>query len=213
MSSNAAAAPVRSLTLIAAIILIGTIGRSSYAVTSPQEPVPQEHTNARAGRVVEINPRTGPPGTEVTLKIGGMPSLTPVQLAIGATRSGFEAIALGFTTIDGDLEAALVVPDWAKPEQTHRFIVFNLYFSAILAESPIFHVTDGDGRVVRAGTIGSAGAGCPTLQGDDGERYRLRGATGNLQAGAHVRLEGLLTEDDAGCGEGLSFDLEVTAGR
>jgi len=212
MSSNAAAARVRPLTLIAAIILIGTIGRSSYAVESPQEPVPQQHTAARVGRVVEISPRVGPPGTEVTLKVGSMPSLTPVQLAIGATRSGFEAIALGFTTIDGDLEAAVVVPEWTKPEQTHRFIAFNLYFSAILAESPIFHVTDADGHVMRAGTIGSAGAACPTLEGDDGERYRLRGALGNLQAGEQVRLEGVLTEDDTGCGEGLSLDLQVVGG-
>lgn len=215
MSSNAAAKRWRPLTAIAAIVaivLIGAIARHA-AAQPPQEPAAQQHVDARAGRVVEITPRVGPPGTEVTLEASSMPSLTPVQLAIGATRSGFEAIALGFTTIDGDLEATVVVPDWAKADQTHRFIAFNLYFSAILAESPIFHVTDAEGRVMRTGTIGSAGPGCPTLEGDDGERYRLTGDTVDLRVGEHVRLEGLLSENDAGCGEELSFDLEVRSGR
>jgi hypothetical protein len=214
MSSNPAPL-ARPLTLIAAIAGVAITGMMVPRAYSqpPQEPAAQQHVDARAGRVVEISPRVGPPGTEVTLRASSMPSLTPVQLAIGATRSGFEAIALGFTTIDGDLEAVVTVPDWAKPEQTHRFIAFNLYFSSILAESPIFHVTDAAGRVVREGTVGSAGAACPTLEGDDGERYRLTGDTGDLRVGEHVRLQGPLSENDAGCGEELWFDLEVASGR
>jgi hypothetical protein len=105
------------------------------------------------------------------------------------------------------------VPSWVQRDQTHRFITFNLYFSRILAESMIFHVTDADGRVVRTGVVGVAGSDCLALEGDDGERYRLTGATGELEAGSRARLEGTLTEAPAGCGEELTLELRLDPGR
>lgn len=171
---------------------------------------PQAHEGGRrVARVAAISPRIGPPGTHVTLKVEGMPALTPVQLAIGATHTGFEALLLGLTTVDGDLQESVEVPAWARRDQTHRFIVFNLYFSAVLAESAIFHVTDTDGLVVREGEVRRAAPACLTLEGDDGERYHVIGATGELEVGARARLEGTLTESPQMCEEGLSLDLEL----
>lgn len=169
----------------------------------------QDHVNARPTRPVRLTPRIGPPGTQVSLIVASMPAMTPVQLALGATGTGFEALALGYTTIDGDLQESVVVPEWSKPEETHRFIVFNLYFTAILAESAIFHVTDADGAVRRTGTVVQAGPGCLALEDADGERYRLTGATSALTAGEELSLQGTLTESTAGCGEGLSLDLHL----
>lgn len=159
-------------------------------------------------RVLEVSPRIGPPGTPVTVKAVGMPSLTPVQLSLGAT-GGFEALALALTSIDGEVEGVLEVPEWAQRDETHRFIAFNLYFTAILAESAIFHVTDVDGVVEREGEIGRAGEACLTLEGDDEERYRLTGATDGLVVGGHAQLEGVLSLSTEGCGEELTLALEL----
>lgn len=185
--------------------LLAASAASGSTSTSPATAAgtPQAHEGGPVARVLEVTPRLGPPGTSVTVKAIGMPSLTPVQLALGAT-GGFEALALALTSIDGEVEGVLAVPDWAKRDETHRFIAFNLYFTAILAESPIFHVTDADGVVVRQGEVGRIGATCLTLEGDDEERYRLTGATGDLVVGERTLLEGVLTVPEApteGCGD------------
>lgn len=187
--------------LVAVVALL--VGASS---ASPQE---QTHVDRRPGRPVEISPRIGPPGTEVSLKVASMPAMTPVQLALGATGTGFEALSLGYTTMDGDLQESVVVPEWSKPEETHRFIIFNLYFTTILAESAIFHVTDADGAVARTGTVMELGPGCLVLEDDDGERYRLKGATSGLAVGNRASVQGMLSESTEGCGEDLSLDLHL----
>jgi len=167
----------------------------------------------RVVRELELSPRIGPPGTRVTLRASLLPALTPVQLAIGATESGFEALAAAQTDADGNVEGTVEVPAWAARGKQHRFIIFNLYFSTVLAESRVFHVTDANGAVLRDGELGSSGAECTTLEGDDGERYRLIGATGDLDAGDRVVVEGVLSVSDEGCGEGLSLDLTLTSIR
>lgn len=201
-----------SLAFVIALVLPASAGIAA----APPSTVPaaglQAHEGTRVARVLEVTPRLGPPGTAVTVKAIGMPSLTPVQLSLGATGTGFEALALALTSIDGEVEGVLEVPEWAKREETHRFIAFNLYFTAILAESPIFHVTDADGVVVREGEIGRIGATCVTLEGDDEERYRLTGATGDLVVGERARLEGVLTAPEGpleGCGDAPLLTLQL----
>jgi hypothetical protein len=154
----------------------------------------------------------GPPGTTVTLKATRIPAMTPVQLALGA-HEGFEALAFALTSIDGDREESVVVPAWPENDRPQRFLVFNVYFSAVLAESGIFHVTDADGVVVRVGEIGGTGTTCLILEGDDGERYRLTGTTEGLATGAHMRLTGKLSETPDACGDDVSLALELAPRR
>lgn len=170
----------------------------------------QGHAERRI-RVLEQSPRIGPVGTRATLTASHMPALTAVQVVMGGARSGFEELALTQTNLDSELHVVVEVPEWAQSDRPHRFIVFNVYFSAVLAESGIFHVTDANGRVTREGRVGSAGDGCTTLEGNDGERYRLTGNTDSLTQGQHTTLQGTLTESTEGCGEGLSLDLSVHA--
>ncbi|MCH7825673.1 MAG: hypothetical protein IH849_12795 [Acidobacteria bacterium] len=211
-------APTRRVPLAAAIlalILAGTLhGGPGEASELEDRPAASRNQHVRrVVREVELSPRLGPPGTRVILRASLLPALTPVQLVIGGTQSGFEGLALGQTDADGNFEGVVEVPSWSKRDQLHRFIVFNLYFSTVLAESAIFHVTDADGVVVRNGELGSSGSECTTLEGDDGERYRLIGATDELEAGNRVVVEGVLSESDEGCGEGLSLDLTLISIR
>jgi hypothetical protein len=179
----------------------GTISTANAGQSS------QETAPVRVARTLDVSPRMGPPGTTVTLKAARVPAMTPVQLALGAAE-GFEALAFALTSIDGDMEETVVVPAWPANDQPQRFLVFNVYFSALLAESAIFHVTDADGVVVRVGEIGISGTTCLTLEGDDGEHYRLTGATEELEVGARVRLEGKLSETQDACGD-ASLALEL----
>ena len=211
--------PPRLWASSAAAILV--LALASVLHGAPEEAWGQESRAAgslnqqpqRVVRELELSPRIGPPGTRVTLRASLLPALTPVQLAIGATESGFEALAAAQTDADGNVAGTVEVPAWAAQGKQHRFIIFNLYFSAVLAESRIFHVTDANGAVVRDGELGSSGAECTTLQGDDGERYRLIGVIDGLGAGDRVVVEGVLSVSDEGCGEGLSLDLALTSIR
>ena len=207
--SHAHKRSLRRVAGTAILALVGMLATTADAAQESQEA--QDHVRARPSRPVQITPRLGPPGTEVSLRVVSMPAMTPVQLALGAT-SGFEALTLGYTTIDGDLSESVVVPEWSTPTETHRFIVFNLYFTAILAESAIFHVTDAEGRVERSGTITESGVGCLVLEDDDGERYRLSGEISDLAVGNRVSLTGTLAESTDGCGDDLRLDLRL-AGR
>lgn len=213
MDSSAIASRARHAAAAGAVLLIGALtAGGAVGATGSAAPV-QDHVNARPNRPVVVSPRLGPPGTQVSLRVLSMPAMTPVQLALGATGTGFEALALGYTSMDGELQELVVVPEWSKPDETHRFIIFNLYFTAILAESAIFHVTDADGVVERVGTVAQSGPGCLFLEGDDDERYRLRGATDELTVGDAVSLAGRLVESTEGCGEDLSLDLEIRSIR
>jgi len=197
------------LALILAVMLPG--GPGEAAESEERTATSQSQHIQRVVREIELSPRLGPPGTVVSVRASLLPALTPVQLVIGGTQSGFEGLALGQTDADGNFNGVVEVPSWSKRDQLHRFIIFNLYFSTVLAESMIFHVTDTDGAVVREGEIGSSGTGCTTLEGNDGERYRLIGAMDELEAGNRVVVEGVLSESDEGCGEGLSLDLTLVS--
>ncbi len=190
-------------------------GMAGAAFAQQQSAGQEPHIAERVVRLVELSPQIGKAGTLVTLTASRLPSLTPVQIVIGATRSGFEGLVLAQTSIDGDLRASVAIPEWTHRDQPHRFIVFNAYFSSVLAESGIIHVTDAEGRVVREGTVGSAGPGCAVLEGDDGIHYRLVGPTGSLIAGNRAVVEGVIREAGEGCGENMPFELvlESSLGR
>ena len=204
-----------SAAAISALILVAMLpgGPGEAAALEDRTATSQSQHIQRVVREIELSPRLGPPGTVVSVRASLLPALTPVQLVIGGTQSGFEGLALGQTDADGNFDGVAEVPSWSKRDQLHRFIIFNLYFSTVLAESMIFHVTDADGVVVREGDVGSPGTECTTLEGNDGERYRLIGATDELEAGDRVVVEGVLSESDEGCGEGLSLDLTLISIR
>ncbi len=146
-----------------------------------------------ARRIESMSPRSGPPGTIVTLRSTNMPAITPVRIGVGALRFGFEEVAQVMTSNQGVLSTTVDVPEWAQRDLIHRFIVFDFYFNPI-ALSDIFHVTDADGLVLRRGQLTAEGVECPTLRGDDGVLYTLTGDLAEFKAGDEVIVEGTLPE-------------------
>jgi hypothetical protein len=156
-------------------------------------------------RPTTLSPTSGPPGTVVTVRGSFLPAITPVQVALGGTQSGFEALRLVLTNRAGEMEEVVEIPDWAKRDRAHRFIIFDAYFSPLSA-SPLFHVTDENGLVVRQGKIEEVRGGCVVLRGDDEELYFLMGARPGLAEGDDVSVEGRFTSPGP-CGEGLALQV------
>ena len=144
-------------------------------------------------RVRSVSPRSGPPGTEVTLRSGGLPAITPLRIGIGATHFGFEEIGQVMTDRRGGFAITVEVPSWTLRDVTYRFIVFDFYFRPI-ALSNAFHVTGADGTVVRRGTIVEEGSECPALRGDDHVLYSLVGDVQEFETGDRVIIEGAIVE-------------------
>jgi hypothetical protein len=149
-----------------------------------------------------IAPTSGPPGTVVTVGSALMPHLTPVRVAMGATRIGFEALAELLTSATGEFEVAVTVPEWARWDRNHRFILFDFYFNPI-AVSESFVVTDEQGRVRREGTVTREGS-CLVIHDTDGEVFALSGDAGTLTGLAEsqrIVITGTLPSGPSGCGE------------
>lgn len=155
-------------------------------------------------RVEDLTPRSGAPGTTVTLRSGGMPALTPVRIGMGAVRFGFEEVGQVLTDQRGEFSLAVTVPAWARNDLTHRFIVFDFYFVPI-ALSDVFYVTGPDGTLVREGDVVTAGR-CPVLRGEDGLRYGLTGDLRGIEARARIAVEGRLATGPA-CGEATVIEV------
>ncbi len=167
--------------------------------------VPESQLDSIARRIEFMSPRSGPPGTVVTLRSTNMPAITPVRIGVGALRFGFEEVAQVMTSDRGVLSTTVEVPEWAQRDLIHRFIVFDFYFTPI-ALSDIFHVTDADGMVQRRGQLTAEGVECPALRGDDGVLYTLTGSLAEFKAGDEVIVEGTLPEASI-CMQGTTIQV------
>jgi hypothetical protein len=151
-------------------------------------------------RIETLSPLSGPPGTVVTLRTGGLPALTPLRIGVGAVRFGFEEVAQVMTDMQGGIDLTVEVPAWAERDRAHVFIVFDFYFVPIALSSP-FHVTGPDGTVLRRGQVREDGD-CLTLLGDDGISYALGGELPTAVHGAPLTVEGTVRAATS-CGDTL----------
>jgi len=144
--------------------------------------------------IQSVEPRTGPPGTEVKVYTENLPLQAKIHVGVGAMRAGFEALAEGTQEMWGEVSATVRIPDYATWERPLVFIVFNGIFSPIGISDP-FHVTNEEGLVQRAGRITDEGLGCVTLRDGDQYMYALTGDLGDLKPGDEVVVEGTVTVD------------------
>jgi hypothetical protein len=186
-------------------------GRDLVAQDRGRQAISEPGLDSIVRRMESMVPTSGPPGTGVTLRTGGMPALTPLRIGIGAVRFGFEEIGQVLTNERGEFSLAVTVPYWARRDLTHRFIVFDFYFVPI-ALSEVFHVTDADGMLFRAGTLASTGPPCPVLRGDDSVLYALAGELPAVRAGGRVVVEGKIAESSA-CPQRTTIEvIRITSG-
>ncbi len=152
-----------------------------------------------------FSPRSGPPGTLVTLHAEDMPIRAPLRIGVGALRLGFEEVGWILSDEEGKFTFELEIPTWARYDLTHVFIVFDPYFNPI-ALSEVFHVTSPEGTVRREGRIAGDEDGCPTLEGADQVSYALAGDVSGHDVGAEVEVEGTIAER-AACGDRTIIEI------
>ena len=164
-----------------------------------------------AYRVATFSPSSGPPGTAVAVKWQFLPAVTPVRLAVGAQRVGFEVLKDILTDLTGEFTDTVVVPSWAKSDRPHALVVLDFYFHT-LAVSDGFQVTEPDGSLSRDGRLVTGSGPCARLVALDGEVYQLSGDLGQAKVGDRVIVRGTLAEPSL-CGEGKEVTIRVTHTR
>ena len=100
--------------------------------------------------IQSVEPRVGPPGTEVAVYTENLPPQAKIHVGVGAMRAGFEALAEGSQEIWGEVSATVRIPQYATWERPVVFIIFNGIFSPIAVSDP-FHVTNEEDMVRRRG--------------------------------------------------------------
>lgn len=159
--------------------------------------------------VTTVSPAKGPAGSVVTVRATALPPGTPVQVMIGALRSGFEVIAITVTDEEGNISIedslSLTVPDWVASDRSYLFIVTDRQYNP-LAVADVFHVTDANGMVKRAGRIMHEPTDCPVLTNDAQELYFLTGSPGEVSPGEEVVVEGPIVDTEV-CGKGTTIEV------
>ncbi len=171
-------------TAIGAFFVAGALGGGlpdeAAAQTSDQTADRLSPTADLLHKPSSISPKSGPPGTEVRVRGAHLPAITPVNVAFGGTRSGFEGLSFILTTTEGEVEDRVRIPEWAERDRVHRFIIFDAYFDPI-SMTEIFHVTDEDGKLFREARVLSRESGCVHVQGRDEDEYYLVGGTDAIE--------------------------------
>ncbi len=144
--------------------------------------------NSAARKVDSIIPRSGPVGTEVRVKSGAMPAVTPLRIGFGAF-AGFEAFDMILSSEKGEFSMYATVPQWASWDKTYRFIVFDVYFQPIAISEP-FYATTPDGLIYRRGTVSRDNPQCVTVKELNGEIHSLTGELASLKTGDNIGVEG-----------------------
>ena len=155
--------------------------------------------------IQSVEPRLGPPGTQVEIYTENLPPQAKIHVGIGAMRAGFEALGEGEQQMWGEVSATVRVPRYANWERPLVFIIFNGIFSPIGISDP-FHVTNEDGMVQRTGRITDEGMGCVTLRDQDEYMYALSGELEGLEPGDEVVVEGAISLEGP-CGGADSIEV------
>jgi hypothetical protein len=200
-SDSQALNPVARIIFVCFLLVAASAGVSS---TSAQ--IRHGADMAGINRMIDsIGPRFGPVGTEVAVRSGSMPAITPIRIGFGAT-TGFEDLQMILTSDGGEFATRARVPAWATWDRTYRFIVLDIYFRPIALSQP-FYVTNSDGVISRDGTVRRPSESCVTLQQPGGETAVLSGDVASLATGQHIAVEGRVVSATPGCGASLGIQL------
>lgn len=186
----------------------------------------------RGRATLTLEPHSGPPGTDVQVRVAGFPPDVAVDVGFGpAGEEEFRLLSRSSTGSEGTTAAAVRVPDDAVPGRAYRFVA--AYSPALLRLADTFRVTapapagaapadtetggrmdtdtagaaaPGAGEVRVVGRLTDEGVECPALRGDDGRLYTLAGDTGGFKPGDRVTVTGTVAEMST-CMQGTTISV------
>ncbi len=180
---------------IAALTLLLVAGHPAFAQAHRNPATPDSIRHIQS-----MEPRSGPPGTEVTVYTENLPLQAKIVVGVGAIGTGFEELAQTVQGEFGEVGASVTVPEAATWDRPLVFIMFNGNFAPTGLSDP-FHVTSPDGLIQRVGQITDEGDGCIAMRDRDGYFYTLTGDLGGAKTGDDVIVEGTYAESGA-CPQG-----------
>ena len=148
-----------------------------------------------------VDPRGGPPESEVTLTVTGLPPLQTIRIGFGSL-SQYGVLGGGESDGDGNLTLKLKVPEWAERDRVHYWVV-SPGNRLPRAFSKPFHVTSSDGTARILGTISAEGSVCLALDGPENIQYTLLGDLAGWSPGQRVLVIGTVADDAACDGQGV----------
>ncbi|MDG2282893.1 MAG: hypothetical protein P8L45_07205, partial [Longimicrobiales bacterium] len=143
--------------------------------------------------IQEIEPLHGSRGTVVTVYTENLPLQARVHVGVGATRTGFEALAEGKQGMWGEVSGTISIPETAPYDRALMIVAFDAIFAPIGLSDP-FHVTRPDGTLDRTGRITDEGVECLAMRDGDEFLYTLVGNTEGLSAGDPIVVTARMVE-------------------
>ena len=126
-----------------AAIAVSGVGALAILLLLPGAVLAQAHPNPATPdslrQIQTMEPRMGPPGTEVSLYTENIPLQARVVVGLGAIGTGFEELGTGDQGEFGEIGATVLVPETAGWERAVVFIIFNGNFAPTGLSDP-FHV-------------------------------------------------------------------------
>ena len=168
---------------------------------------------ARGVQGLLLTPRSGPPGTTVTIEVMGVPP-GPAVLGAGLQGADWQRLARIQVPDSGRVSVALAVPAWAGPGDTVVFLVqpaegpsLGSGSFRVLAPSGPAAPADPQAEVTATGRLRQAGD-CMLLETVQGHRYALAGDWA-FTPGAEVTLVGRPADTTACAGARGSIEVLV----
>lgn len=163
---------------------------------------------------VTVTPHSGAAGTVIAVRGEQLPPGLPVQIMIGAIRSGFEVVGAAVSDEAGQLAGSSIsepgtfpvtIPEWVERDRSYLLILTDRNYNP-LAVADVFYPTDAQGMVLRKGRFQQEESACQTLVNDQEEVYFLLGNLGRLKDGDEVTVEGRMITSEA-CGPGPTIEV------
>lgn len=155
--------------------------------------------------IQEIEPLHGSRGTVVTVYTENLPLQARVHVGVGATRTGFEALAEGKQGMWGEVSGTISIPETAPYDRALMIVAFDAIFAPIGLSDP-FHVTRPDGTLDRTGRITDEGVECLAMRDGDEFLYTLVGNTEGLSAGDPIVVTARMVEMST-CQQGTTLEV------
>ena len=187
------------------VLALATVA-AGIALLTPNGAEAQRRVAPDSLRMIqEIEPLYGPRGTMVTVYTENLPLQAKVHVGVGATRTGFEALAEGEQGMWGEVSGTISIPETAPYDRALLIVAFDAIFAPIGLSDP-FHVTRPDGTLTRTGRITDEGVECLAMRDGDDFLYTLVGNTDGLSIGDPLVVEARYVETSF-CQQGTTLEV------
>ncbi len=194
---------VRPITTLAGLFALLTLATADIAA--------QVFRADSLRQVQSVVPRSGPPGTQISISSVNLQLEARVHIAVGTLFAGFETVGEAAQGVLGEISASVQIPTSATWDRPLYVIALNGVFMPIGISDP-FHVTDANGMIRRVGRVTDEGWPCLTLRDENNLLYSLTGELGTFRPGDQVVVDGTYARASS-CRDGSTIGVTRIVAR